>query len=291
MTNTFDNVVVSTCKKYLKFLIALVLIAVSYNLFIVPIKLVAGGAGGLGILFNNLFGISPSFVIFLVSFVMFLLALIFLDFDDVCSTLFVTIVYPVLVRVTSDISNIITIDTHHILIMVLFGAILTGVGQGFIFKDGLNIGGFSILSKVIYKYTKFSITLCNAVINGIIIVLGAFFIKFSMILYAIVFIVVLRYVSERIILGVSNNKTFKIISSKYVKIEKYIHSLGHDVTVYNTIGAYKGDKKKLLMTVVPTSEFILLRDYVKSVDKKAFVFITNTYETARQDESIRKGIK
>ena len=291
MASIFDQSVISTCKKYLKFVIALVFIACSYNLFIVPINLVAGGAGGLGILFNNLFGISPSLVIFLVSFVMFLLAIIFLDFDDVCSTLFVAIVYPVLVRVTSDISRIITVDTNHVLLLVLFGAILTGVGQGFIFKEGLNIGGFSILAKVIYKYTNVSITLCNAVINGIIILLGAFFIKFSMILYAITFIVILRYVSERIILGVSNNKTFKIISSKYEKIEKYIHFLGHDVTIYNTVGAYRGDKKKLLMTVIPTSEFILLRDYVKSLDKKAFIFVTNTYETSMQDDAIRKGIK
>ena len=115
------------------------------------------------------------------------------------------------------------------------------------------IGGFSVLAKVVYKYTNISVTYTNAFMNGIVIILGAFFIKFSMILYAILFIFILRYVSERIILGVSSNKTFKIISSKYQRIEKYIHSLGHDVTIYDTVGAYKGGDAKLLMTVVPTS--------------------------------------
>ena len=105
------------------------------------------------------------------------------------------------------------------------------------------------------------------------------------------FIVVLRYVSEKVILGVSRNKTFKIISNKYEKIEKYIHLLGHDVTLYDTVGSYKGDKKKLIMAVIPTSEFINVKDYVKSIDKNAFIFVTNTYEVGMQDESIRKGIK
>ena len=60
--------------KYLKMVVALLLIAISYNIFVVPINLVAGGAGGLGVLFYNLFGIEPSIVIFLVSFLMFILA-------------------------------------------------------------------------------------------------------------------------------------------------------------------------------------------------------------------------
>lgn len=278
-------------KKYLKMVAALLLIAVSYNLFITPIHLVAGGAGGLGILFNNLFGIDPSIVIFLVSFLMFLLALFTLDFEEILSILFVTIIYPLLVKSTSGISSIIVIDSGHILVMVLFGAILTGIGQGLIFRDGLNIGGFSILAKIIYKYTKLSVTYSNAVINGIIILLGAFFIKTSLVLYAIIYVFVLRYVSERIVLGASNNKTFKIISTKYKQIEKYIYSLGHDVTLYETVGSFKGDKRKLIMSVIPSSEFINVKDYVKSVDKSAFIFVTNTYEVGMQDDAIRKGMK
>ena len=274
-------------KKYLKMIAALLLISITYNVFITPINLVAGGSGGLGVLLYNVFGVEPSLVIFAVSFIMFLLAFLVLDFEDILSCFVVAFVYPTFVKATSDISGLISFDDNSMLVVVVFGAILTGIGQGIVFKEGLNIGGFSVLAKVIHKYTKLSVTYCNAIINGIIIILGAFFVNISMVLYAIVFIVVLRYVSERIILGVSRNKTFKIISNKYEKIEKYIHKLGHDVTLYDTVGSYNGDKRKLIMTVVPTSEFINLKDY----DKKAFIFVTNTYEVGMQDESIRKGKK
>ena len=278
-------------KKYLKMSLSLFIIAVSYNLFITPINLVAGGAGGLGVLFYNLFGIEPSIVIFLVSFLMFLLAIFTLDFEDIISILYAAIIYPLFIKLTSDMTNYVSFNSKHTLVVVLFGAILTGIGQGLIFKDGLNIGGLSVLAKVLNKYTKVSITYANLVINGIVILFGAFFIRLSLVLYAIIFVYVLRYVSERIMLGASNNKTLKIISTKYKKIEKYIYSLGHDVTIYDTVGSFLGDKKKLIMVVVPTSKFIMVKDYVRSVDKNAFMFVTNTYDVSMQDITIQKGIE
>ena len=44
------------------------------------------------------------------------------------------------------------------------------------------------------------------------------------------------------------------------------------------------------MTVIPTGEFTILKDYVKSVDKDAFIFITDTYEAKRQDVMLSKAI-
>lgn len=275
--------------KYGKMSLGLLLLAICYNLFICSIHLVSGGAGGLGVLFNYLFDIEPSLVVFFVSFLMFVLAFIFLNSDQVVSTFFVALVYPLMVKATSGITDIVFIDTSHVLLIVLFGAIFSGIGQGYIFKIGLNFGGFSVLAKIVNKYTKISVTMVNAVINGIIIVVGGFVFGIVMVLYAIIFIVISRYVSEKIMLGISSSKTFKIISSKYDIIEKFIYdNLGHDVTIYDTYGAYLNDDRKLIMVVVPTGEFLVLRDYVKSVDKSAFMFIADTYEVKGQDISINK---
>lgn len=275
--------------KYGKMSLGLLLLAICYNLFICSIHLVSGGAGGLGVLFNYLFDIEPSLVVFFVSFLMFVLAFIFLNSDQVVSTFFVALVYPLMVKATSGITDIVFIDTSHVLLIVLFGAIFSGIGQGYIFKIGLNFGGFSVLAKIVNKYTKISVTMVNAVINGIIVVVGGFVFGIVMVLYAIIFIVISRYVSEKIMLGISSSKTFKIISSKYDIIEKFIYdNLGHDVTIYDTYGAYLNDDRKLIMVVVPTSEFLVLRDYVKSVDKSAFMFIADTYEVKGQDISINK---
>ena len=285
-----NNIYYDYFQKYLKMFLSLLLISFAYNLFVYPINLVAGGSGGLGVLFSYLFSIDSAVIVFIVSFLMLMIAYLYLDFDDILSCFFVTIFFPILIKATSGVASLIQIDTSHILVITLFGAILTGIGQGLIFKEGLNIGGFSVIAKVINKHSNVSITLINAIINIIIIIIGGIFINFSMVFYAIIFVLILRFVSEKIMLGISNNKTFKIISDDYEVIQKYIHeTLGHDVTIYDTVGSFEGKKKKLIMTVIPTSEFILLRDYVKSVDSNAFIFVTNTYEASMQDVMISKG--
>lgn len=77
-----------------------------YNLFILPIHLVAGGTAGLGVLFDALFGIDSSITLFIISFVMFVLAYLFLDAKQVVATLFIVLVYPLLIKATSGLNVI-----------------------------------------------------------------------------------------------------------------------------------------------------------------------------------------
>ncbi len=69
--------------KYFKFFIGLFFMAVSYNLFLVPLDLVAGGSGGVAILFNHLFGTDYSLVIFIISVFMSVFAFLILDIEEV----------------------------------------------------------------------------------------------------------------------------------------------------------------------------------------------------------------
>lgn len=276
--------------KYAKFSFFLFLAALCYNTFIIPIDLVAGGSSGIGVLLKSVFDIDPSITLFIISFIMFVLAYLFLDAKQVVASLFIALVYPLFIKATSGVADILLIDEGHVLVIVLFSAIINGFCQGSMFKLGFNIGGLSVVSLIIHKYSKTSVTLVNSFINAIVVVIGGFTIGFSMILYALLFLIINRTVSEKVILGVSKNKTFKIISKNYVLIEEFIHNtLGHDVTLYDTYDASKTLDRKLIMTVVPSSEFTILRDYVKSVDKKAFIFVADTYESLGQDIMISHG--
>ena len=275
--------------KYVKLTIFLLCIAFVYNMFLIPIHLVARGTGGVGILVDKVFSIEPSITIFFISSLMFLLACIFLDVKQAFSTLYIVIMYPLFVKLASLINFNSLFQGENVLTLVIISAILTGLFQGSIFKMGFSIGGFSVLAQIITKRFKVSITFVNTIINGIIVLIGAGVFGIANVLYAIVFLILSRAISERIILGTSRNKTFKIISSEYKKIEKFIHdNLVHDTTIYDTYGVFKDKKRKLIMTVIPNSDFVILKDYVKSIDKKAFIFVTDTYEAKGQDLLIKK---
>lgn len=279
-------------KKYIFLTIFLLGIAIVYNMFLIPIHLVAGGTGGLGILINKLIGIEPSLVIFLASSLMFLLASLFLEIKQVFSTLYIVIMYPVMVKLVSLINFNGIFTGEDTLTLVLISAIITGFFQGSIFKMGFNIGGLSVIANIFNKYFKTSITFVNLIINGIIVLLGTGIFGISNLLYAIIYLIISRVISERVILGTSRNKTLKIISSEYKKIEKYLHEgLLHDATLYDTYGAYKDKKRKLIMTTIPNSDLIILKDYVKSIDKNAFIFVSDTYEVEKQDIVLKSSVK
>lgn len=272
--------------KYVTFAWCEFFLAIAYNLFMVPNNLVTGGSGGIGIVLKATFGIEPAAVVLVFCILMFLLSVFCLDAKQILPTLFVTIVYPLFIKITAGIDALFVIENNTVLLMTIFGAIVTGFFQGQILKIGLNFGGLSVIAKVLYKYTKLSVTLTNAVLNGLIVLIGGFVVGFEMVLYAAIFLIILREVSERVVLGRSRNKTFKIITNEYKKVEKFIEKMGHDTTIYDTYGAHDGDDKKLIMTVVPTSDFTLLRDYVRSIDKKSFIFITDTYALEGQDKQV-----
>ena len=116
-----------TTKKYGKMAIFLGIIAIAYNVFILPVNLVAGGAGGIGVLFNALFSVDPAFVVFVISFFMFVLAFLFLDAEEVVATLFVAIVYPLFLKAFQGVDQILLVDIVLIAVLMINPKILLGL--------------------------------------------------------------------------------------------------------------------------------------------------------------------
>ena len=109
-----------------------------------------------------------------------------------------------------------------------------------------------------------------------------------MVLYAVVVLFINKVVSEKILVGVSDSKTFYIISKDYEEISNFLTSyLKHDITIFDTIGKYKNESNKMLMAVIPTYEYYLLKESILEIDPKAFIFVAESYEVFGEDRTIR----
>ena len=72
---------------------------------------------------------------------------------------------------------------------------------------------------------------------------------------------------------------FLIVTDKDEQVKDYIiNKLGHTVTIFKGKGGYKKEKDEVLMAILPTKDYYLLRDGIKKIDKEAFFIITDTYE-------------
>lgn len=62
--------------------------------------------------------------------------------------------------------------------------------------------------------------------------------------------------------------------------------LHYSVTVVKARGGYSNKRKKMLMCVVPTIEYVKLKEMIKGIDDKAFFLIVDIYES-----SVKKNCK
>ena len=64
----------SSVKRHIEFIFGCLLIAISYNLFLAPNNIVAGGVGGLAIIVNYLTGLDNSIVILIADLLLLILS-------------------------------------------------------------------------------------------------------------------------------------------------------------------------------------------------------------------------
>ena len=260
-------------------LISLLLNALLYNLFLLPLKLVTGGTNGLATITHYLYNINPSHMVMLVSLSLIIIGYMYLGKEKTTGTLIACFLYPVFLELTSNIGNYIKIDTSYTLLLVLFSGVLSGIANGLMYKSGYSNGGFPIISQILYEKYKISIAKTNLVINIIIVLLGAVFFGWTNALYAMVFLYINSIIMDKVLLGISKNKAFYIITTKENEIKQYIiEVLNHTVTTFNVKGGFLSNKRRVLLAVVPTREYYKLTEGIKKIDSEAFFVVTDAYQ-------------
>ena len=259
--------------------ISLLLSAIVYNLFLLPLGLVAGGTGGIATITHYVFGFDPAIMIFLISFACVILSYLYIGKERTNGTLLACIIYPILVKITSPISTIISIDKTDLLVIIIFASVLNGISNGIMYKSGYSSGGLPIISQILFEKFKISIAQSSLLINLIIIIIGGKFFGTTNALYAIVFLYINNIVLDRVLLGISNNKAFYIITTKEVEVKDFIMSyLNHTATIFDVKGGFNQDKKKVILTVIPSREYYKATVGIKEIDKDAFFMVTDAYE-------------
>ncbi len=269
----------SSVKRHIKFVLGCFIIAVSYNLFLAPNKIVAGGVGGLAIIINYLTKINNSIFILIVDISLLFISYFLLGKEKTKANILGSILFPLFVSLTSNIRYIIDIDTTQLLLISVFGGVVYGFGAGMIYKAGFSTGGTDIINQILSKYLKISMGNSMLYCDGTIVLLTAFVFGPTHFMYSIIVLYVISYISDRVILGVSDSKAFYIVTQEEAKIKEYILKyLNHGVTVFNAKGGYAKENQTVLMCVLPTKDYYRLKEGIHEIDPESFFVVTDAYE-------------
>lgn len=267
-------------KRWTEFLLGVLIVAIAYNLFLLPAKVVYG-VGGLGIIFNSLFKIDPSLVILVSSVILLFLSLILLGKEETKKTVIGSLLYPVFVKLTSSVGQIVDLSNTDPLLIVLFGAVISGFGLGLIFKAGFTTGGTDILNQIVSKYFKMSMGNSMFFTDGIIILSSVLVFGWTKIMYSIISLYIISIMTDKVILGISNSKAFYIITNHEEEVKKFVlKHLSHGVTILDAKGGFTGQNQKVIMCIIPTKEYFIAKEGIHEIDSNAFFVVTDAYEVS-----------
>lgn len=299
-------------KDFLTINLGVFLMAMAYSILIDRNKLVIGGVGGIAtILSNAITGlkINSSFIILIINVVLLLIALIFVGKKFFLKTLYTSLIYPVYVfmfekiilllqdvvpdlsltkeELAIKLSNIAlgqnaanAIMAGSYLLVIIFGAVISGFGLGLALKKGASTGGVDIIQQILLDRFKIPFSISLLMIDGTIVTVAAIYFKdFFMILYGFLFIYLSGVVLDAIVFSGFNSRAVYIITSDPEAVKNKIYSvLERGVTEIYSRGGYRQEDKKMLVCVMSNNEFYKMKTLILEIDKRAFIFVARVSE-------------
>ena len=162
----------------------------------------------------------------------------------------------------------------------LFGGVITGAGIGLVFLAQATTGGTDMIAAILQRrFPHYSISDIMQVLDGLIVLGGAFLFGAHTAMYAILAIYLVTRVSDNIIEGTKFSKAAWIVTREPEELAKELmEHLGRGVTAIPAIGMYFGEARKMLYCVVSKKQIVALKEIVMNIDKNAFVIVNDVRE-------------
>lgn len=274
-------------KRYIMLLLGCLIVAFAFNVFFEKYNIVCFGVSGISIVLKE-FGVDPSTFILIANIFLIIISYFFLGINDVKNQIIGALIYPLFIKLTLPVANLIDFGNLEMIVIAVFGGILAGIGSGLIYKSGYSTGGTDVIGLLICKYSKISMGNAMMFVDICIVIIGKIVFSWEIVMYAIVVAYLISIATDKILLGISNSKAFYIVADnkKDTIIKEFLNSLpGVGCTVMNALGGYSNDKQTLILAVAPTKSYFIIKEGLKEIDEDIFYLVCDSYEVIHKDDS------
>lgn len=260
-------------------LIGSLIYGIGIHAFIVPANIAPGGASGLALMANYMFGLPVGTMTLVLNIPLLILAWIYLSrrfaittaiASTLCSVLLDFVIAPVTPMYVGDQ-----------LLCSLFGGIIVGIGMALIFMTGTTTGGTDILGYLLQrKKPHISIGRALMIVDGVVLAVSIFvYGNIEAALFGLISLYAQTKVIDTVIYGGDVGSMATIVTSNPDEISaKVIYELDRTATLVPAKGAYSKKDISVLLCTVRKSQFSKLKKIVYEADTNAFVMVTDTTE-------------
>ena len=290
------------------------IMAVGYSYFVSPYNIVPGGVYGMGIVLHNVF---PSIQVgtfgYMIDVPLLASAIIVFGRQFGGRTLFAACLTPGLINLLSWIAfpnqealealdpkqlfgGVIDLS-NDLMLASLLGAVLIGLGVGLVLRNQATTGGTDIIAMYLQKFAKMKFSTGILLADSCVVLSGLLVIGFGvgsgadreaveggswlLSFYSLITIYVSSRVLAYVIDGASYDKLLFIISENHhAELRDFIiEDMDRSGTYIKGKGRYTDQDREMIFVVVSRKEVHLVQNKVREIDPKAFMVVTDAYET------------
>jgi uncharacterized membrane-anchored protein YitT (DUF2179 family) len=262
-------------RRYVFMFLGSILAAVGLEIFLVPNQIIDGGVTGISIMASYLTSWPLGIFIFILNLPFIYLGYMQIGKSFAISTLFSLASLSVWVSILIPIPGF----TNDVFLASIFGGIVLGIGVGLIIRYGGSLDGTEIIAIILDKRTGFSVGEIIMFFNIFIIGSAGLVFSWDKAMYSLIAYFVAFKLIDITIEGLDESKGVMIVSDHPHEIAEVLMArLGRGVTILHGQGAYSGESKQVLYSVITRLEIAKLKTIIKEIDENAFVTINEVHD-------------
>ena len=288
---------------YLFIILAAILLAITYQLFIVRNNFAPAGINGIATMIQYKTGFSIGYMSLLINVPLCILAYFFVNRDFAKKSLLFCLVYSfVYLGLQQAEFSTFQYDAggHDTIYPVIISGTLGGLVYGICARHNASTGGTDIVSKYIsIKRPYLNFFWITLTLNAIVAVVsffvyakpdatGSMSYDYKRVCLCIIYCFISTFLGNVIIQGSKQAYKFTVITTHADEIcEEVLHNLHHGATKLSAVGAYKMEEKDVLICVVNKHQIVDFQNILKKYDN-TFSFVENVGNTFGNFAKIKK---
>lgn len=260
--------------EYIKIILAAVLLAFVYYIFIVTNNFAPAGLNGIATMIQYKTGFSISYMSLLINIPLSVLAYFFIQKDFAIKTLLFSLVYSFvfLFLQNSDLSFIqYNALGHDTIYPVILSGVLAGAVYGICFKNNASTGGTDVISRYVNKLRPdtnfFAVTFT---LNALVAIISIFVYSEDVLNYkpmalCILYCFISTFVGNLFLKTTKTAYKFTVITTHKAEfVEEIREKLHHGCTEIDAVGTFTGHPRSVLICIINKHQ---LNDFQRIVAK------------------------
>lgn len=256
----------------------ILLIAIAVHVFKSPNKFALGGVSGVSIVLSYFFPDIPiGTLILALNILLIILAFIFLGKEAAAKSAYGSLALSGIILLLEFIFPVTQPLTSQKFLELIYGVFLPGIGSGIVFSLGATTGGTDIVAKILSKYFRAKVSLMLLVTDFLVALFAGMLFGIEICLFSVMGVCLKIFVLDSLMESLQVYKIVVIISEKSGEVKNFIcNTLERGATVHMAKGAFTIDEKEVITTVLNRRQARKLQSFVKEIDAKAFLTISNS---------------